>query len=1079
MLKLRGITVSTKEILLIISCVFYSSFIVAQETATEAETAASDQAAQEEAMEAEAAASDQVTEEEAKEAELAKTNQLPMEEVIVKGIRASQSAAIDIKRSSGNIVDSIVAEDIGKLPDVTITDSLQRVTGVQIKREANEGTSLNVRGMPQVLTTLNGEQFLSPWNITDVGANYADIPAGMISGVNVYKSQSSAQIAGGISGVVDLKTISPLSLEDVFTGNLRLQASQGKRSDKEIQADGTTKDRDPDYDASIFLGYKPSDRLAFTAAAFTSSTYNANYQIWQNLNLGFLDVPNGTPGDPDDIDGDGDLVNDWYLVPDNYGATSSFVTREREGGSFSVEAELGDSFTLRGDVVYTRMDQFERGVRTQFGATNAVSSYQVNNNVDPEFVQTAPSLFDTLLPGSITRPGGQITYIDDSGQSQSRTLNALLVARVLSPEFQTTSYNNINRTAAINTNWQLDYTVNDKLSLQFRYIYAEAERQNRQANLQQGKPGWLWIDVDLIPGKDPIEPFNLTVDYRGEFPAFNYDMDVSNASQLELYQGIADGYDSDAELNVFRTDAKYVFDSSLIESIDAGIRYGVREGSKTEFDYVTPTQRYPDDQRVPIALRNQLQPGNRVWQRYPDWRFFDYMDESQALRDAGLYNNGFTAADTFVYSDFGPFTGFERGVSALNPADWDNPLEFMNRLYPGTRTVNDPAYAYDVEEASPSVYTQINFGNMDASLPFSGDLGLRVIRTDRTVVRNVVPEVLDIFNSIGGVDYQQLAFVFDIETKKHSFTQTLPSLNINLFPGDDFVVRFGAATTTTRNNLDNVGSGLSLWYTQCNKYDENGVPITILDSAGNQVQDTVTCVGGGNDNGNIEIKPWEANVYNTSAEWYFADNAILGLGVFYIDVDTAVQQLQERRLFPDGDGIDRGNNANVWVTRNVKASSLSGVELGYKQPFTFLPWFLGSTGMEFNYTYSKSESNDEDVFGETLPLQSNSEQQSNLILWYDDHGLNVRVAYNWRSKEFDGFAELNTGGQPINLGRWVEPVGYLDLSVNYWLNDNVSFFLSGTNLTDENRRIYAQFEDQLQSMYVQERRISLGVALSL
>ena len=159
-----------------------------------------------------------------------------VEEIIVKGVRASQAKAIDIKRNNVNVVDSIVAEDIGKLPDATITDSLQRVTGVQIKREANEGTSLNVRGMPQVLTTLNGEQFLSPWNITDVGANYGDIPAGMIGGVDVYKSQSANTLAGGIAGVVDLKTIKPLALKEGFTGNVKLEASQGSRSKKEIPA---------------------------------------------------------------------------------------------------------------------------------------------------------------------------------------------------------------------------------------------------------------------------------------------------------------------------------------------------------------------------------------------------------------------------------------------------------------------------------------------------------------------------------------------------------------------------------------------------------------------------------------------------------------------------------------------------------------------------------------------------------------------------------------------------------------------------------------------------------------------------
>lgn len=155
-----------------------------------------------------------------------------LEEIIVKGVRASQAQAIDIKRDSDRIVDSIVAEDIGRLPDMTITDSLQRVTGVQISREANEGTTLNVRGMPQVLTTLNGEQFLSPMAITGVQPNYSDIPSGLMSGVDVYKSQSASMLAGGISGVVDLKTIQPFALDEGWSTNVRGEFSQGQRSRK-------------------------------------------------------------------------------------------------------------------------------------------------------------------------------------------------------------------------------------------------------------------------------------------------------------------------------------------------------------------------------------------------------------------------------------------------------------------------------------------------------------------------------------------------------------------------------------------------------------------------------------------------------------------------------------------------------------------------------------------------------------------------------------------------------------------------------------------------------------------------------
>ena len=1003
-----------------------------------------------------------------------------IEEIVVRGVRASQAKAIDIKRNNANIVDSIVAEDIGKLPDVTITDSLQRVTGVQIKREANEGTSLNIRGMPQVLTTLNGEQFLSPWNITDVGANYSDVPASMISGVDVYKSQSASAIAGGISGVVDLKTMSPLDLKEGVTGNMRYEASQGSRSDKEVKSDGTTGSRDPDENINVFFGFNHNDRIGVTLGGFTSTTYNANYQMYTNPQFGFLNRRNGTPTDPLDLNGDGDLVNDWYLVPGNYGATSSFMTREREGGSISIEAALNDNFTLRGDVFYSNMDQYDRGVRVDFNGTNSVESYEVNGSPADE----DQGLYNTLQPGTIVGNGGDIQYTDASGTQQTATLHTLLYANVRSPDFQTVSTNRINRTAALNTNLQLDYDNQENFSASVRYIYAEAEKQSREANFKQGSPAWLWIDEDGTSGKDPVTPYNVTVDYRGEFPSFSYTGDLSDASLLALYQADANGNDTDATLNVLRSDVKFRFDNGLIESVEAGLRYGVREAAYTRFFYVTPTQRYADDQRIPIDKRNQLYSGNQVWQRYPDFRYFDYNRELDALIDAGLYNNGFTADDPAitVFNDFGPFDGFEAGVSALNPAAWDDPLVFMNRLYPGTKTIDDPAYAYDVEEASNSGYIQANFDDQDGlwGIPYSGNIGLQILRTDRTVERSVVPEVLDIFNSIGAVDYQRLAFVYDKETKERSFTQYLPSLNINFFPADDVIVRLGAAKTTTRNNLENVGSGLSLWYTQCAKTDENGERVLVLDSAGNLVGENVTCVGGGSDQGNIDIKPWEANVYNLSTEWYFDENAILGAGLFMVDVATSVQGFQERRNFVDADGIDRGNTGNVWVSRNVSASSLYGFELGYKQPFTFLPGdYLSATGIEFNYTYSQSDSNDVDMEGNDLPLPSNSEHQSNMILWYDKAGLNVRLAYNWRSEEYDGRVGLNTSGEPLNLGNWYEPVGYLDMSMSYWINEHVSIYANGTNLTEESRKSYAQFENQVNNIWVQERRFAVGITLAL
>ena len=202
--------------------------------------------------------------------------------------------------------------------------------------------------------------------------------------------------------------------------------------------------------------------------------------------------------------------------------------------------------------------------------------------------------------------------------------------------------------------------------------------------------------------------------------------------------------------------------------------------------------------------------------------------------------------------------------------------------------------------------------------------------------------------------------------------------------------------------------------------------------------------------------------------------------MFLIKVDSSVESFQEQRPFVDLDGIDRDRVANVWTTRNVGASDLFGAELGYKQPFTFLPGeFLSSTGVEFNYTYSDSESGGEDVVCNAFLLPLYSQHQSNFILWYDRAGLNVRLAYNWRSEEYLGRVGVNSNAAELELSKWLEPAGYLDLSVNYWVNEHLNFFASGNNLTEQSRKSYAQYEGQFHSLWVQETRYSIGVNLSL
>src|SRR3546814_13140983 len=76
--------------------------------------------------------------------------------IVVTGIRASLESAQERKRTADAIVDSIVADDIGKLPDSNTTEALQRISGIQISRDRGEGGSVAIRSLTQVLTTTTG-----------------------------------------------------------------------------------------------------------------------------------------------------------------------------------------------------------------------------------------------------------------------------------------------------------------------------------------------------------------------------------------------------------------------------------------------------------------------------------------------------------------------------------------------------------------------------------------------------------------------------------------------------------------------------------------------------------------------------------------------------------------------------------------------------------------------------------------------------------------------------------------------------------------------------------------------------------
>ena len=132
------------------------------------------------------------------------------ETVTVTGVRASISDRLEIKKNADQLQDSIVAEDIGKLPDNTVVESLQHVTGVAILRNNVEPTTVLIRGLPDIQTLMNGREIFTA---TGRSVSLPDFPSELLARVDVHKASSATDIQGGIAGLIDIRLHRPFDFD--------------------------------------------------------------------------------------------------------------------------------------------------------------------------------------------------------------------------------------------------------------------------------------------------------------------------------------------------------------------------------------------------------------------------------------------------------------------------------------------------------------------------------------------------------------------------------------------------------------------------------------------------------------------------------------------------------------------------------------------------------------------------------------------------------------------------------------------------------------------------------------------------
>ncbi|WP_313218326.1 TonB-dependent receptor plug domain-containing protein, partial [Stenotrophomonas sp.] len=162
------------------------------------------------------------------------TNPTDLDTVTVTGYRASVEKALDIKRGESGMVDAIVAEDIGKFPDLNLAESLQRIPGVVITRDAGEGRNISVRGLGPDFTRvrINGMEALTTVGSGDQsggtnrgrGFDFNVFASDLFSQLIVRKTAQADVEEGSLGATVDLNTAKPFDY-DGFTFAASGQAS--------------------------------------------------------------------------------------------------------------------------------------------------------------------------------------------------------------------------------------------------------------------------------------------------------------------------------------------------------------------------------------------------------------------------------------------------------------------------------------------------------------------------------------------------------------------------------------------------------------------------------------------------------------------------------------------------------------------------------------------------------------------------------------------------------------------------------------------------------------------------------------
>ncbi|MFT3761811.1 MAG: TonB-dependent receptor [Pseudoxanthomonas sp.] len=905
-----------------------------------------------------------------------------LDAVVVTGVRGAMARAVELKRESATVQDSISALELGKFPDDNVADSLSHITGVAISRTAGgEGQKVSVRGLgPEyTLTTFNGRILATDGAGRDFA--YDVLPADVISGADVIKGAQASLSEGAIGGLINLRSASPFDQKSQ-QGIVRVEGDRNQMSELNGQKlSAAYSNTFADDTLGVLFGLVYSKRKDRTDIAGNDGGWTRNPDpndeswLWGNAWGGNID-PNGN----------GELDEDEYglIGPGQFRVGSILEEKKRRAFSGKVEWRPSDRFKLTVDGLKTRLDSPQVGYQQSYYplfAPGRWSDIAVQNGIVTGFTMDNPDPEMRLNPELLNVTEHRVVDTDLYGA---------------------------------NAEWK----ASDDLTLTGDVYRSTSKRysggQDTYVVLRMNQPNVTRIELGGAAVPNVTTLFDDGREWAG---------------------GLEDGQFGASDFNTHYMELR---GDNIVDKITGGAVAGKWFVGRSGLDNLHFGITATDRKKSRDLINNTLSGGA------------NYYSGENAINVGDL--GGDVISHSFALPNFmsGVGANFPRTFLAFDVPAYLRALEAYNGTprpdggvydYANAAPAWNPLESYRVSEDTRTAYVQADFSGER----WSGDIGVRLVKT-KTTAQAWEARILNI-TQFGAFNYIANYAEPTPIRQDGDYTYVLPSGNFTWRFTDDLQLRLGAAKTMARPPVNKLAPSSSTASVTWGEF---------------------TQVYGGN----VDLKPYSAKQADASLEWYFSENSIFNVAVFYKRIENQITTSWEPGqdigvgpiLDTDGNPVTTGPTLfNVTRPINGDYAKVHGIEAGLQH------FWENGLGFRAQYTRNWSKSF---VDGEERPLEGIAPSVYSLGVMYEKGPWSVGAT----ADRTDGFVTaVNVLG--VGYNEQSDAFTWLTAHVSYKVNDRLSLSLEGQNLLDKAQTYSINGNPLLsQGYYRYGRTLNLGLS---